>query len=309
MMLLLLSGYWRVLTSRPRGGSESLTNQRSPVLTLRSLAVAFEEKRRDFKVSRDRRYSWRGKAGVKNHVYIQVWKKLSGCFIEESLVENSEEKSGFSRIFFLETGGRGTLSPRFACAVESAARLHPGWTVHLLSTSGGNATHKDTSGPFVDVLRSIPNVVLSYIKPVEEFQGTPLEAWYRSGVLNKSSHPVEHLADALRLAVLYKRGGVYLDLDVVVIRPLDSLPSFVCQSPVVLPHWMFLAVPAGRWKAFFAADASSEVWLMCTSSYALHVYNKLSSRALTEPGSAYRQAAQVYCPDSLQLALHLSGAF
>ncbi|XP_077523514.1 lactosylceramide 4-alpha-galactosyltransferase-like [Amblyomma americanum] len=299
----------------------------------------------------------------------------------ESLVENSEEKSGFSRIFFLETGGRGTLSPRFACAVESAARLHPGWTVHLLSTSGGNATHKDTSGPFVDVLRSIPNVVLSYIKPVEEFQGTPLEAWYRSGVLNKSSHPVEHLADALRLAVLYKRGGVYLDLDVVVIRPLDPLPSFVCQSPVgrgdmvsngflafnrgdpfllalmeraartykpeqwasigplllrhvtlthcgrrhveelvgrrcggdagftVLPHWMFLAVPAGRWKAFFAADASNEVWLMCTSSYALHVYNKLSSRALTEPGSAYRQAAQVYCPDSLQLALHLGGAF
>ncbi|XP_037557593.1 lactosylceramide 4-alpha-galactosyltransferase-like, partial [Dermacentor silvarum] len=68
--------------------------------------------------------------------------------------------------------------------------------------------------------------------PKEVFQETPLELWYESDILNKSAFPVEHLADALRLAVLYKQGGVYLDIDVIVMRSLDSLPSCVCQSPV-----------------------------------------------------------------------------
>ncbi|XP_077524234.1 lactosylceramide 4-alpha-galactosyltransferase-like [Amblyomma americanum] len=119
-----------------------------------------------------------------------------------------------------------------ACAVESAARLHPTWTVHLLSVTDGHS-RSEISGPFADMLRAIPNVVVSTITPLEEFQGTPLEPWYRSGVLNTSAYPVEHLADALRLAVIYKRGGVYLDSDVVMLRPLDMLPSFVSQSPAI----------------------------------------------------------------------------
>ncbi|XP_077485097.1 lactosylceramide 4-alpha-galactosyltransferase-like [Amblyomma americanum] len=290
------------------------------------------------------------------------------------------EKSGFSRIFFLETGGRGALTARIACAVESAARLHPRWTVHLLSAVS-SSTNSITSGSFVEVLRSIPNVVLSDIKPKEEFEGTPLQPWYESGALGKSSHPVEHLADALRLAVLYKRGGIYIDIDIIMMRPLDSLPPCVCQSPVeggdmvsngfmafhrgdpflvklmkraaveyrpeewasigpvllrrvalahcgrlhvkelvgrrcggdagftVVPYWTFLPVPYDQWQVFFAANTSEEAWLMCTASYVMHVYNKMSSRVPAEPGSAYRQAAQAYCPESLRLSLNLSGNF
>ncbi|KAL3232007.1 hypothetical protein MRX96_023093 [Rhipicephalus microplus] len=82
------------------------------------------------------------------------------------------------------------------------------------------------------MIKSIPNVVASVIKPQEVFQDTPLEAWYESGILDTSAFPVEHLADALRLAVVYKLGGVYLDIDVIVMRPLDSLTPCVCQSPV-----------------------------------------------------------------------------
>ncbi|KAL1417276.1 hypothetical protein MTO96_027008 [Rhipicephalus appendiculatus] len=128
---------------------------------------------------------------------------------------------GFSRIFFLETGGHGLLTARVACAVESAAKLHPEWTVHFLSAAaGGNASHANVTltGPFARMIRSIPNVVASVIR------GTPLGPWYESGILNKSAFPVEHLADALRLAVLYKQGGVYLDIDVIVMRSLNPLP-------------------------------------------------------------------------------------
>ncbi|KAL1417275.1 hypothetical protein MTO96_027007 [Rhipicephalus appendiculatus] len=110
---------------------------------------------------------------------------------------------GFSRIFFLETGRHGPLTARVACAVESAAKLHPEWTVHLLSAeAGGDASHANVTltGPFARMIRSIPNVVASVIRPREVFQGTPLGPWYESGILKKSAFPVQHLADALRLA-------------------------------------------------------------------------------------------------------------
>lgn len=145
---------------------------------------------------------------------------------------SQEQPKGVSRIFFLETGGRGELSARQACAVESAARLHPSWTVHLLSVPNKHGSRENAENPFARVLQAIPNVVMKEIKPEEAFRGTPLEPWYESGALIKSAYPVEHLADALRLAETFHRGGIYLDMDVVVLRSLASLTlPFVSQSP------------------------------------------------------------------------------
>ncbi|KAH7933925.1 hypothetical protein HPB49_019307 [Dermacentor silvarum] len=222
---------------------------------------------------------------------------------------------------------------------------------------------------------------MSAIRPKEVFRETPFEPWYESGILNKSAFPVEHLADALRLTVLYKQGGVYLDIDVIVLRSLDTLPPCVFQAPVnegdmvansflafhqgdpfllnlmglarqvyrprawssigpwllrrgtlarcgakrvtellgtrcggdtgftVMPHWMFLAVPAGDWKMFFTTSARRRAWLLSDRSYAMHVYNKLSSKVRAVPGCAYREAAEVFCHGSLQLSLDINGYF
>ncbi|XP_037574962.1 lactosylceramide 4-alpha-galactosyltransferase isoform X1 [Dermacentor silvarum] len=315
-------------------------------------------------------------------------RSMSGTSYSEPTMEAwtgsaPSQRLEFSRIFFLETGGHGSLTARIACAVESAARMHPHWTVYLLSAASGDASQANVTfaGPFAQMLRSIPNVVMNVVRPNEVFQETPLESWYESGILNKSAYPVEHLADALRLAVLYKRGGVYLDIDVIVMRSLDSLPPCVSQSPVengdmvsngflafrrgdpfllylmlrarevykpeewnsigpqllrrvtlarcgvrevkallgrrcggdtgftVIPHWMFLPVPYDRWQSFFLANASREAWLMSSASYVMHVYNKMSSKAPAVPGSAYRQAAETYCPDSLRLSLQMQDTF
>uniref|UniRef100_L7M001 Putative secreted protein n=1 Tax=Rhipicephalus pulchellus TaxID=72859 RepID=L7M001_RHIPC len=293
-----------------------------------------------------------------------------------------EKSSGFSRITFLETGGHGRITARMACAVESAARLNPDWTVYLLSVAHGEEALKDNAtSSFSQLLTSIPNVVMGTIKPQEVFQGTPLESWYESGILNKSAYPVEHLADALRLAVVYKEGGVYLDIDVIVMRSLDSLPPCVCQAPVnggdmvgnaffafhrgdpfllylmetarkvykprewssigplllrqatlarcraktvkrilghrcggdegftVMPHWIFMPISAGDWKLHFAANASRQVWIMSAGSYVIHFYNALSSKTHAVPGCFYREAAELYCHDSLQLSLVINGVF
>ncbi|XP_037499927.2 lactosylceramide 4-alpha-galactosyltransferase-like [Rhipicephalus sanguineus] len=266
-----------------------------------------------------------------------------------------------------------------ACAVESAARLHPDWMVYLLSVAHGEEASKDNAtSSFAQLLRAIPNVVTSTIRPQEVFQGTPLESWYESGILNRSAFPVEHLADALRLAVVYKQGGVYLDIDVIVMRSLDSLPPCVCQAPVndgdmvgnaffafhrgdpfllnlmerarkvykprewsligplllrqatlsrckaktvkmilghrcggvegftVMPHWIFMPISAHDWELLFTANNSRQAWIMSAGSYAIHFYNALSSNAHALPGCFYREAAELYCHDSLQLSLDIN---
>lgn len=300
----------------------------------------------------------------------------------ERRFSSQEQHSGYSRIVFLETGGRGELSARQACAVESAARLHPSWTVHLISVPGKHGYRGRAKNSFAHVLRPLPNVLMHEIKPEEAFRGTPLESWYESGALNKSAYPVEHLADALRLAEIFNRGGIYLDIDVVVMRSLASLPlPFVSQSPTkngdmvsngflgfqaghpfllalmrrasrvykpnqwatigpellrmevlslcggqnitalvgrpcnrtdpftVLPHRFFLPVEFSQWTLFFNASASREAWSKCGESYVMHVFNKMSSRAPAVRGCAYRQAAKMYCPNSLRQSLTVIGSF
>ncbi|CAN8031291.1 unnamed protein product [Ixodes persulcatus] len=132
-------------------------------------------------------------------------------------------------IFFLETSGRGNLTGRMSCAVESAALHHPEWTVSLLTAE--NSEKPRSPSPFFDLLRGIPNVDIRSIKPSEVLEGTPLSSWDFSGALRSSPHRAVHLADVLRLAVVYKYGGVYLDLDIVVLRSLEDLHNCVSQTP------------------------------------------------------------------------------
>ena len=57
---------------------------------------------------------------------------------------------------------------------------------------------------------------------------TPAEAWY-SNIEEWKQGPYifSHITEIIRLATLYKYGGVYLDTDVVVMRELDSLRNSV----------------------------------------------------------------------------------
>ena len=59
------------------------------------------------------------------------------------------------------------------------------------------------------------------------FDGTPLEKFYQLDQFLKSPHKVLHLSDTLRLAVVYKVGGLYSDLDSVTIKDLSNLKNVV----------------------------------------------------------------------------------
>lgn len=60
---------------------------------------------------------------------------------------------------------------------------------------------------------------------------TPLEDFVRSGLLQKAKFVVSHTSDVLRLLVLWKYGGTYLDMDMIVKKPVDSVPSnYACNE-------------------------------------------------------------------------------
>ncbi|KAK4296514.1 hypothetical protein Pmani_030990, partial [Petrolisthes manimaculis] len=57
-----------------------------------------------------------------------------------------------------------------------------------------------------------------------------LEDWYGRRAWQDSYWPQSHFNDALRWLLLWKYGGVYLDLDVVVLRPLTRLTNMAARE-------------------------------------------------------------------------------
>ncbi|KAH8042243.1 hypothetical protein HPB51_021327 [Rhipicephalus microplus] len=58
-------------------------------------------------------------------------------------------------------------------------------------------------------------------------QDTVLDLWLREGAYKRSPYETVHLSDGLRLALLLKHGGVYVDFDVIFLRSLEGLGDAV----------------------------------------------------------------------------------
>lgn len=69
------------------------------------------------------------------------------------------------------------------------------------------------------------NVQMNYINITEYAKGTPVEEWIKKEELSRSKYKITHTSEVLRFLTLWKYGGTYLDLDVVVLKQLDSIPS------------------------------------------------------------------------------------
>ena len=57
-----------------------------------------------------------------------------------------------------------------------------------------------------------------------------LERFFKSDILAQSSYKPVHTADAVRLLLIYKFGGFYLDVDYVVLRDLNHYKNMVLEE-------------------------------------------------------------------------------
>lgn len=97
----------------------------------------------------------------------------------------------------------------------------------LFASPVGPAQNSSTFSPLVNALKSYPNVHMRNVNLWTFAAGTPFENWINKGDLFHSEHIVAHTSDALRLMALYRFGGIYMDLDVVVLKSFENVkPNF-----------------------------------------------------------------------------------
>lgn len=137
----------------------------------------------------------------------------------------SPSPSGPNNAFFLETScstdGLVHMNARQLCAVESAARNNPDWAVYLLFVANVGLSNESSSWPMINALQSYNNIHFRRINISNYADDTPLDTWMTAGKGFESSYGTSHMSDVLRYLTLYKFGGTYLDLDVVVLKSLS----------------------------------------------------------------------------------------
>ena len=99
-------------------------------------------------------------------------------------------------------GGKPFVYANYLC-LYSAIKLHPDAEFYFYYD-------EEIDSPWFEVLKPYLNLVK--VKAPKEIFGIPLKR-------------VEHQADIFRLKILLEEGGVYLDTDVFLIKPLDELLS------------------------------------------------------------------------------------
>ncbi|KAH8376753.1 hypothetical protein KR093_001155 [Drosophila rubida] len=117
------------------------------------------------------------------------------------------------------------LTARQACSIESAALHNPNFQVFVLFASPTYLPKaEDPKLPLIEALQSYKNVHFRQLNIWRYAKGTPIEDWVNKGDLFESSFLTEHASDLMRLMSLYRYGGIYMDIDVVVLRSMENLP-------------------------------------------------------------------------------------
>ncbi|KAL1485524.1 hypothetical protein MTO96_031859 [Rhipicephalus appendiculatus] len=143
---------------------------------------------------------------------------------------NETANNSQDHIWFLETAYKRKLNARQACSIESTCRHNGGYIVHLLS----NGNISSSTSIYFRVLLKYPNFRSSALNATVELAGTPLAPLAaEGGRQRRSRYDVEHLSDFLRYVVLWRRGGAYLDSDIIMMNSLKGLTNsaFYQSSP------------------------------------------------------------------------------
>ncbi|KAH7956443.1 hypothetical protein HPB52_009728 [Rhipicephalus sanguineus] len=234
------------------------------------------------------------------------------------------------RMFFLETAKVRSVGARTACAIESASRLHPLWSVHYMQAS---TRFLSPFCPFARLLRTFGN-------------DTILDLWLREGAYKRSPYETVHLSDGLRLGLLLKHGGVYVDFDVIFLRSLEDLGNAVvacsaddtvtnnffaftarhpfiqeclesfaldntrrCRGVTLLPRSRLLPLNHTTAHLLFDAAAGPNVSASFARSYLVHTFHSRTRNIPAEHGSFVERAAAENCPRTFDLARRLHGHF
>ncbi|CAA7029659.1 unnamed protein product [Microthlaspi erraticum] len=143
-------------------------------------------------------------------------------------------KSSCESLFFMTwISSIESFGDRERFTIESLFKSHPNSCLILISNSLDCDKGTLILKPFTDKgLKVLP------IKPdfAYIFKDTSAEKWFerlKRGMFSPGVIPLEqNLSNLLRLVLLYKYGGIYLDTDVIIIKPLNNLHNVIGAQTV-----------------------------------------------------------------------------
>ena len=143
-------------------------------------------------------------------------------FDNVKLATFSEAHSTRHQIFFLETSAspKLALNPKQACSVESAAKKS-NLDVKLLVLS----QYIDLKDNVTCYLFFNRNVSIYYLNINDIIQNSPTTPQLVQRINNSPLYRKNHMSDLLRCAFIYKYGGFYCDLDVIVIKSIKDIKN------------------------------------------------------------------------------------
>ncbi|KAF7284771.1 hypothetical protein GWI33_021639 [Rhynchophorus ferrugineus] len=159
--------------------------------------------------------------------------------LDEVLDIQDTDVKNDSVIFFLDTtcdlfiNETIMIRSRQACAIESAALMNPQKTIYLLHSSPGWLIENETiSSQLLNFLTLYSNINIRHINLDRFAKDSPVEKLWKSNEVYKSNYPRKHISDIFGVLLLWRYGGIYMDLDVIVTKNLELLPdNFVGAEP------------------------------------------------------------------------------
>ena len=150
------------------------------------------------------------------------------CSTPVKLEVFTKEKTFQNQMFFIETSGRSKLSPRQACSVESAAKVSNLHVQMILLSDTLDLTDNSTCYLYT----SVSNINFYKLDLEKIYEDTPLHDLVQSNTFANSKYKATHQSDALRLALVYKYGGFYSDMDAVTIRDLSKFQNVIGAAKI-----------------------------------------------------------------------------
>ncbi|KAG5671241.1 hypothetical protein PVAND_001450 [Polypedilum vanderplanki] len=151
---------------------------------------------------------------------------LNSFYFEGIQPQNSDN------IFFIL---KGTVQDRFfprrityrqVCSIESALRAYPEKLIYVIFISFDNDVMFQISKSLYGL--SYQNIMLTKLN-IYEFMSSLAENFPHDKYLS-SKHQFKHTLDIIRLFLLYKYGGTYIDNEMIVKKNVSHVKNFLCDE-------------------------------------------------------------------------------
>ncbi|KAM9315810.1 alpha-1,4-N-acetylglucosaminyltransferase-like [Gastrophryne carolinensis] len=164
-------------------------------------------------------------------------------------------------ILFVETTDRMEPPSLVLCAVESAARVYPDRPVAFFMKGLGEIITEEEekrARKHFPTLLAYDNIYLFPLRAAELFKYTPFWPWYKKINPKKEKYWTHVFSDACRFAMMWKYGGIYMDTDVISLRPIPEDHFVAAESYRTTSSSVFGLPPFHSWTWEFMENFVTE---------------------------------------------------